>query len=292
MFDRFALRSLSFEPLMGLAGEPCQFGVMVKSRRPHVHVGELSQNRLRELVRSQQLVVLRDFESFDRAESLARYCANFGEILMWPFGAVLELVQHPDPDDHIFANNYVPLHWDGMYLQTVPEFQIFQCVRAVDESQGGRTTFSSTSEALRIAPSQARELWSRARGRYQRTVALYSNQVEAPIIERHPRREFDVLRFCKPPILGDSTFINPSTYEFGGIEEDEIEALLGSLRSALYDSRAHYAHRWQTGDVVLTDNFTLLHGREHFANQSGRHLRRVHVHGDPPLHNPHLVGQT
>lgn len=185
----------------------------------------------------------------------------------------------------------MPLHWDGMYLETVPEFQVFQCVQAIGEADGGRTTFSSTAEALRIATPQTRALWQRAHGRYQRTVELYSNTVEAPIVERHPRREFPILRFCEPSIADDPTFINPSRYTFGGIADGEQDALLGSLKRALYDPRAHYAHRWQTGDVAFTDNFTLLHGRERFTSRTGRHLRRVHIHGEPPLRNPHLSKQ-
>ncbi|MCB0417979.1 MAG: TauD/TfdA family dioxygenase, partial [Bdellovibrionales bacterium] len=49
-----------------------------------------------------------------------------------------------------------------------------------------------------------------------------------------------------------------------------------------------YAHEWKTGDVVLSDNHTLLHGREAFVSGSPRHLRRVHVLGKPALKNPHL----
>ncbi|WP_420291600.1 TauD/TfdA dioxygenase family protein [Burkholderia thailandensis] len=291
MSDFFLQRAVSLEPLTSDAGEPCSFGVLVKPRRAGMHVGELSIEWLRALVRSQQLVVLRGFDSFVDAASMTRYCATFGEIMMWPFGAALELLEQADPVDHVFASSYVPLHWDGMYLETVPEFQVFQCVQAIGEADGGRTTFSSTAEALRIATPQTRALWQRAHGRYQRTVELYSNTVEAPIVERHPRREFPILRFCEPSIADDPTFINPSRYTFGGIADGEQDALLGSLKRALYDPRAHYAHRWQTGDVAFTDNFTLLHGRERFTSRTGRHLRRVHIHGEPPLRNPHLSKQ-
>lgn len=291
MNDLFLQRAVSLEPLTSDAGAPCAFGVLVKPRRARTHVGELSIDWLRALVRSQQLVVLRGFDSFADAPGMTRYCAAFGEIMMWPFGAVLELREQANPVDHVFASSYVPLHWDGMYLETVPEFQVFQCVQAIGDAHGGRTTFSSTTEALRVATPETRALWHRAHGRYRRTVELYSNTVEAPIVERHPRREFPILRFCEPPIADDPTFINPSSYAFSGIADSERDALLGSLTRALYDPRAHYAHRWRTGDVVLTDNFTLLHGRERFTSRSGRHLRRVHIHGDPPLRNPHLSKQ-
>ena len=283
------IASIELSPSAGQPGATRLFGVMVTSTTAHQHLHMLSIAWLRELVRDRQLVVLRGFESFDDADHLTRFCATLGTIMMWPFGAVLELVEHANPEDHIFANSYVPLHWDGMYLDTVPEFQVFQCVRAPGMDQGGRTTFCSTTAALQISSAETRELWSRAHGTYQRSVKLYSNKARASIIEPHPRRGHPVLRFCEPPIEGDRNFINPSTYEFGGIQDNERQPLLDSLRKSLYDPRAHYAHRWQTGDVVIADNFTLIHGREAYAGNSGRHLRRVHIHSEPELRNPHML---
>nr|WP_241097840.1 TauD/TfdA family dioxygenase [Erwinia amylovora] len=57
----------------------------------------------------------------------------------------------------------------------------------------------------------------------------------------------------------------------------------------LRDPRVYYAHQWQTGDFVLSDNLSLLHGREQYTHHSGRHLRRVHIHGRPQIANHHLV---
>ena len=45
----------------------------------------------------------------------------------------------------------------------------------------------------------------------------------------------------------------------------------------LNDERVCYAHRWQTGDVVIADNFTLLHGRRAFEHGTVRDIRRVNV---------------
>lgn len=291
MMDLHLQHLITMTPLPAPGISP-EFGVMVSPRRAPMHVAELSPSWLRMLVHSHQLVVLRGFDSFDSPASLERYCATFGEIMMWPFGAVLDLQEQAAPDDHVFSNSYVPLHWDGMYLETVPEFQIFHCVNAGDHVDNGSTTFASTPQALRIVTPEIRELWNRAEGTYQRSVELYSNQTRAPIINRHPQREFAVLRFCEQPVAGDDNFINPSKYSFSGIEASDQAALIDSLVAALHDPRAYYAHPWQNGDVVLTDNFSLLHGREGFTHQNGRHLRRVHIHATPPLRNPHICSQV
>lgn len=283
---------VTLSPLDAPPDAPRLFGVKVEPVLGHQPLHAVSGSWLRNLARERQLVVLRGFHSFDGVASLTRYCATIGSIMMWPFGAALELVEHADPKDHIFANSYVPLHWDGMYLDTVPELQVFHCVRAPAEDQGGRTTFCSTPAALHIASATERELWARAHGTYQRSVELYSNTARAPVIERHPSRGHPVLRFCEPPVEGDRSFINPSTYTFDGIDDQERPTLLATLRRTLFDPRAHYAHTWQAGDVVIADNFTLLHGREAYVGNSGRHLRRVHIHGEPVLRNPHLAIHT
>ncbi|MDU4647344.1 MAG: paerucumarin biosynthesis oxygenase PvcB, partial [Klebsiella aerogenes] len=107
-------------------------------------------------------------------------------------------------------------------------------------------------------------------------------------VERHPRREFPILRFCEPPVEGDASFINPSEFHYDGIAPEQRGELLASLRRCLYHPQAHYAHRWRSDDLVIADNLTLLHGREAFAHRAPRHLRRVHIHAEPALRNPHL----
>ena len=160
------------------------------------------------LARSHHLLLLRGFAAFADAESLTRYCHDFGEVMLWPFGAVLELVEQEGAEDHIFANNYVPLHWDGMYLETVPEFQVFHCVDAPGDSDGGRTTFSSTPAALQLADSSELELWRRASGRYQQRGAL-QQPLGGADSRAPPAPRIPILRFCEPPVEGDASFINP-----------------------------------------------------------------------------------
>ncbi|WP_155636257.1 TauD/TfdA dioxygenase family protein [Burkholderia stagnalis] len=265
------------------------FGVMVRPASGRADVRELPTERMRELVRQHHLLVLRGFETFDGAEAFEAYCGGWGEISVWPFGKTLELIEHEKPDDHIFDNNYVPLHWDGMYRQQVPEFQLFHCVSAPEAEQGGRTTFSNTKALLERAAPQARALWSKVTGIYHRKMAFYDSKTIAPIVTTHPVSGFPVVRYNEPSVEGDESFVNRPALAFTGIAEADIGDFHRSLRAALYAPENFYAHAWQTGDVVISDNYTLLHGREGFTSGAPRHLRRVHVLGNPPLDNPHLV---
>lgn len=265
------------------------FGVMVKAQHAADAIQDLDVEMLRALVWKERLVLVRGFRSFEGADDFATYCERWGEISLWPFGKVLELVERNNPEDHIFDNNYVPLHWDGMYRPQVPEFQIFHCVKAPLEGQGGRTTFSNTVSALERAPAHVVDLWKRTTGHYQRKMEFYDSKTVSPVLDSHPLRGFTVIRYNEPPSAGFGHFVNPPTLDFTGIDSDELDTFHRTLREALYAPENFYAHEWREGDLVIADNFSLLHGREGFETRAPRHLRRVHVLSNPPLNNPRLV---
>jgi L-tyrosine isonitrile desaturase/decarboxylase len=265
------------------------FGLLLEASNPSADIREVGVDFLRECLWSERLVVLRGFRTFSGAEDFAGYCERWGGISVWPFGKVLELVEHNNPEDHIFDNNYVPLHWDGMYRPQVPEFQLFHCVQAPRPGQGGRTTFSNTVSTLERAPAHLRALWDKVAGTYQRKMEFYDSKTVSPIIDSHPLRGFPVIRYNEPPLEGYGQFLNPPILEFTGVSRNELAEFHRSLREALYAPSNFYAHEWQEGDLVVADNFSLLHGREGFETKAPRHLRRVHVLSNPPLDNPRLV---
>lgn len=264
------------------------FGALVEPKRGKTSVKDLDLNALHRLFLEEQLVVLRGFETLKSSDEFSSYCELWGEVSLWPFGKVLELIEQSNPQDHIFDHSYVPLHWDGMYRPQVPEYQIFHCVQAPPSGKGGRTTFSNTILALKNAPSELKELWSKVTGIYKRKMEFYDSRTVSPIIARHPLRGFEVIRYNEPPSRDKGRFVNPPTLEFTGLDRKDIEAFHRNLQEALYAPVNFYAHEWQDGDVVITDNFSLLHGREEFVSKSPRHLQRVQVLSSPPVANPGL----
>lgn len=265
------------------------FGILIEPSLVNQNIRDLEVDCLREIVWREQLIVLRGFRAFASVIDLTEYCESWGQISIWPFGKVLELVEHKKPEDHIFDNNYVPLHWDGMYRPQVPEFQIFQCVLAPLSGQRGRTTFSNTILALENTPAEVRSLWQKVTGKYQRKMEFYHSKTISPVIDFHPLRDFPVIRYNEPPNANLGNFLNPPDLEFNGVSLAELPGFHRSLQEALYSPKNFYAHEWQADDLVVADNFSLLHGRESFETKAPRHLRRVHVLSNPPLNNPRLV---
>lgn len=60
-----------------------------------------------------------------------------------------------------------------------------------------------------------------------------------------------------------------------GMSEVESESLLADLFDVLYDESNRYVHHWSVGDLVLWDNVSLHHARDHVGTESPRTLQRV-----------------
>jgi len=265
------------------------FGLLITPGAQGQSVDELPVDELRALAREHHLLILRGFTpTFADSAALTRYAEQWGAIKMWPFGAVLDVREHHDATDHIFDHSHVPLHWDGMYKPTIPEFQIFHCVYAPAQDEGGRTTFLDTRALLRDAPPELIEQWHGITVTYRiQRVVHYGGEVRSPLLVRHPDSGHWVLRYNQPAEK-DRRFLNRHALEYQGIAAQQVDAFEQDLHQRLSDPRYLYGHPWQQHDMVIADNFSLLHGREAFTARCARHLQRVHIHGSPVCLNTAL----
>jgi len=244
---------------------------------------------LRDLARGRRLVVARGFASPEDEEELTAYAAALGEVMMWPFGPVLNLEERADAADGVFTPGWLPFHWDGCLSEFVPEFQVFTCVAAPPSDAGGRTVFCDTTLALANADPVTRSLWERTEVSYRiEKAAHYGGRSRSPLIVAHPDRGFATMRY-QEAIPAEVPYVNRPEVTFHGLDAAQIVTVKRSLQEALYDPRQMLALSWRTGDLVIADNYTLLHGREPFTSGAPRHLRRGHVLGSPPFRNPALV---
>ncbi|MFI2242067.1 TauD/TfdA dioxygenase family protein [Streptomyces chrestomyceticus] len=262
---------------------PGPFGVLITATGPGVPVTAVPVPWLRDLTRRHHLVALRGFTAPADATELDAYARTWGEVMEWPFGTVFDVRAHQDPEDHVFDTGFMPLHWDGMYVDFVPEFQVFHCVAAPGAAEGGGTLFCDTTRVLADADEETLERWRGLTLRYRNAkVSHYGGLVVSPLIEPHPDAGFPVMRFLEPVPDGEH-IINQPDVHVDGLEGEAATAELAAIRDAAYDPRHVYVHAWQQDDIVIADNYTLLHTRVPYRRGLPRHLRRVHVLGEPPL---------
>lgn len=68
-----------------------------------------------------------------------------------------------------------------------------------------------------------------------------------------------------------------------GMENKEGDALLRELSAHILKSDDLYCHRWEMGDMVLWDNWRVLHGAEGVPPDATRWLQRTTITGDYAL---------
>ena len=228
--------------------------------------------------------ILKIKQVLESEKKFIEFSELFGEISLWPFGKVLNLVEQKDPTDHIFDHSYIPMHWDGMYRKEVPEMQIFNCVKAPPLDHGGETLFSFTKKIIEELDAETLKNWEKISFSYQRKMEFYDSRTTAPLICKHQEKDYPVLRYCEPPSQGDGNFKNRPSFHIHGSKSN----IVNELKEKIYSSHYCLTHKWQDGDIVLADNFTLLHGRRRFTNGSPRHLQRIQILGNQRVENPHL----
>ncbi|HEU4733759.1 MAG TPA: TauD/TfdA family dioxygenase [Kofleriaceae bacterium] len=266
------------------------FGAVIDTSHEPRHLEELPVDRLREWARTYRVLLLRGFVTPSSGDELAAYARRWGDLMPWPFGFILDVIERPGSPDHVFHSGYLPLHWDGMYVDHIPEFQLFQCVAAPPDGAGGETVFCDTSLVWRDADHQTRDRWRRMSATYRiERITHYGGRVTSPLVVAHARTGEPILRFNEPsPEQGSHA--NGHTVEVTGIDRADQEAAVTGLVAALHDPRHVLVHSWRTGDVLIADNYTLLHGRTPYQSGTSRHLRRAHVLGSPPHQNPATRG--
>jgi alpha-ketoglutarate-dependent taurine dioxygenase len=214
-----------------------------------------------------RLLLLRGFRQLAKDELVV--------LLEWNFGHVLELQIHPEPKNYLFTEGNVPYHWDGAFAEVVPRFQVFQCLET--DGDGGETTFCDTIDLLKAASVDEVSRWRQINISYQtEKQAHYGGEIKRPLVSPHPVTGEPTIRFAEP-LNEQSVKLNPLYVQIEGYSATAQQDFLASFIPRLYQPPFYYEHRWQRGDLLITDNHALLHGRTPLSRNVKRRLQRVHV---------------
>jgi L-tyrosine isonitrile desaturase/decarboxylase len=237
-------------------------------------ITDIPVETLKRWTEESRVLVLRGFSLLGKQE-FADYCRLWGEVLEWEAGEVIDLVVQDDPKNYLFASGDVPFHWDGAFVEANPTFFFFQCLEAALNA-GGETVFCDTTAVYRDVDEELRRRWEDISVTYRTDkLAHYGGQVTEKLIGQHPTTGVPVLRFAEP--LDPAVYKNPVFVTVDGIEQEEADDFLAMMSELVHRPEYCYAHDWQPGDIVIADNFSLIHGRNAFTGATTRHLQRVEV---------------
>jgi alpha-ketoglutarate-dependent taurine dioxygenase len=253
--------------------EPLEpFGLVALSVRGGADVGEISAHLFKEWVARHCVVVARGFARLE-GKALPEFGQRFGEVLEWDFGQINELRVRTGARNYLYTNRAVPFHWDGAFVGRIPRYIIFQCEAAPPPGAGGETLFCDTRRVLERAAPHERAAWGRTVITYStERIVHYGGTFTSPLLARHPSRGEFVLRYAEP--VED---LNPVQLEIEGVGAEARAVFLPDMHRRLRDPSVCYVHQWRDGDILIADNYVLLHGRRAFAESAPRHIRRVNV---------------
>ncbi|HEX8136645.1 MAG TPA: TauD/TfdA family dioxygenase [Pyrinomonadaceae bacterium] len=248
------------------------FGVVAGSEQPGESLDAVPVSALKALVDEHRVVVLRGFAPL-LGEALPQFCRRLGQLLEWEFGTVNELRIRAEAANYLYTNGAVPFHWDGAFAGLVPRYIFFHCDAAPSVESGGETLFCDSLRLLALASSEERERWRRIRITYTtEKIVHYGGTFTSPLITEHPDDGEEILRFAEP--VED---LNPVWLEINGLTAQTEREFLEEMHRRLRDERACYVHKWMDGDVLIADNYRLLHGRRAFTQSAERRIRRVNI---------------
>lgn len=253
------------------------FGIAVSAEFEGQSLLELNKDNIIDLIDKHAMLVFRGYSLLDDAQYI-QFAKQFGPLLAWEFGEILELKIRTNPANHIFTAGRVELHWDGAFVGDRPHYNLFQCLQGSAEGAGGETLFVNTYEVLAKANSTQLEHWKKITIDYQtEKKAHYGGRIQESLVSINPYNGEKVIRYIEP-FNEDNEQINPMQARIGAYSNADSDQFLRDFTKRLYKDDVMYNHTWKTGDFLIADNSCLLHGRSRFRNNNAqRHIKRINI---------------
>lgn len=261
---------MSFAPLR-------PFGILGYAGREGLTLRDVPADLIGDLLAQHKLVLFRGYGLLEDGDYI-EFAKQFGPLLQWEFGEILDLKVRPDPANHIFTSGRVELHWDGAFVENKPHYNLFQCLQGCSAGAGGETLFVDTMRVLSGADSRALAEWRNITIEYiTEKKAHYGGTLRSPLITENPYSGRNVIRYIEA-FNEDNAEINPMRVKVENYSEEMSEGFLREFTARLYRDDVMYRHVWQSGDFLIADNATLLHGRSRFNTADvSRHIKRINI---------------
>lgn len=234
-------------------------------------VTELMENRsyIFDIAHEHSFVIIRGLNSNLTENDFLEFSKNHGmnKAIQFNDRSIIDIKYIPESPNYLFSTEKVPFHFDGAFHE-MPRYLIWNCV-ASNEVSGGETIFVNGESLIKnLDFNKENEItinYSTDK------IAHYGGDVTIPIKEKHPYKDKYILRYAEPVL----TEKNPLLLNINNVENQQI--FINTMQNLLYSNDVTLVHEWKLGDIVIADNYSLLHGRLPLSKNVNRHIRRIHV---------------
>ena len=217
------------------------------------------------------------FVIFKKVPTQNNFIVNFansiGSIRRTNFGEFFNVKSKPNPNDLAYTTLSLAPHTDNPYRNPVPCIQLLHCIE--NQVSGGFSTLVdgyTVTEKLKIDFPEYYKILTEIKVRFQFIDQSVVLEDWAEMIQLDENKKFRQVRFS--PRL-----------DFVPLMDKEILKLYYSARnkiSELYNSeKFRIEFKLMPGDLLMMDNYRLLHGRTSFdANEGERFLQGCYIDYD------------
>lgn len=177
-------------------------------------------------------------------------------------------------------------HMDGLTVPEQPPKATILSGRRIS-AKGGDTHFCSTYAAHASLPAERKAEIENLRVVHSLTPflsAIIDNPTEEELARwnSNPINEYTLVWTHR---TGRKSLVLGSTaHHIVGMELASGKALLAELTEWAAQPDFSYVHKWQTGDMVIWDNYGTLHRATPYSAESGREMHRTTLEGTELLH--------
>ena len=181
-------------------------------------------------------------------------------------GAVLSLSGSEKKEHVLTGRGALPLHSDGLLVDTTVSTILLYCFDH-DKNSGGETFVSHQESAMKSAPSDILEILEKNDLEYiahETSYFTYAPEGWFPIPKtRHHNGKQGL--FIGLPFKNHES--KSWSVRIKNFSEEESNEILSRLDSHLRSEEYWYEHSWEEGDLLLVNNFKMLHGRNEFTGK-------------------------
>ena len=160
----------------------------------------------------------------------------------------------------------MPLHRDGLLMNVDVKYVGIYCLH-VNELENGRTYISDSANAFKEYPEEIKQ-------------TLLDNGLEAMPFDTtyYLKNENKYYHFDGVISKNNKTLPNGGLHfikderasyhlRFSNVDEEKSYEYFETLEKILESPTYTYYHTWETGDLILFDNYYVMHGRESYSGE-------------------------